>query len=301
MFYIGIVLALIGLIILIISMIQYKTAEKTLVNINLMLDKAISGNFKVSLYDESMLSKTESKMADFLSLSSLSMQNIKLDQERLNSLISDISHQTKTPIANILLYSELLGEQALKEESQNLVKSITAQSEKLDFLIKSLIKTSRLENGIIIVTPKRQNIIPMLSEAMATINLKAKNKNISIVFDNIHDEITADFDWKWTVEAVYNILDNAVKYTYADGEICVNVIEYEMFVRIDIADNGIGICEDELHKIFLRFYRSVESSEQDGVGIGLYLSRKIISSEGGYIKVKSNKGSGSVFSVFLKK
>ncbi len=301
MFYIGIVLALIGLITLIISMIQYKTAEKTLVNINLMLDKAISGNFKVSLYDESMLSKTESKMADFLSLSSLSMQNIKLDQERLNSLISDISHQTKTPIANILLYSELLGEQALKEESQNLVKSITAQSEKLDFLIKSLIKTSRLENGIIIVTPKRQNIIPMLSEAMATINLKAKNKNISIVFDNIHDEITADFDWKWTVEAVYNILDNAVKYTYADGEICVNVIEYEMFVRIDIADNGIGICEDELHKIFLRFYRSVESSEQDGVGIGLYLSRKIISSEGGYIKVKSNKGSGSVFSVFLKK
>ncbi|HKM02179.1 MAG TPA: HAMP domain-containing sensor histidine kinase, partial [Sedimentibacter sp.] len=294
MFYIGILLAIIGIIALIISIIQYKIAEKTLININLMLDKAISGDFKVSLYDESMLSKTESKMTDFLSKSSLSMQSIKVEQERINSLISDISHQTKTPIANILLYSELLNEQALTVENQNLVKSITTQSEKLDFLIKSLIKTSRLENGIITVNPKTQNIIAMLSEAMATINLKAKNKNISIVFDNIHDEITADFDWKWTVEAVYNILDNAVKYTYADGEICVNVIEYEMFVRIDIADNGIGICEDELHKIFLRFYRSADSSEHYGVGIGLYLSRKIINAEGGYIKVKSNKGSGSV-------
>lgn len=301
MFYIGIVLAIIGIIALIISIIQYKIAEKTLININSMLDKAISGNFKVSLYDESMLSKTESKMADFLSLSSLSMQNIKLDQERLNSLISDISHQTKTPIANILLYSELLGEQALKEESQNLVKSITAQSEKLDFLIKSLIKTSRLENGIITVNPKTQNIIAMLSEAIETIKIKAKNKNISIAYDYIQHEITADFDWKWTVEAVYNILDNAVKYTDADGEICINVIEYEIFVRIDIADNGIGICEDELQKIFLRFYRSADSSEHYGVGIGLYLSRKIINAEGGYIKVKSNKGSGSVFSVFLKK
>ncbi len=301
MFYIGIVLAIIGIIALIISIIQYKIAEKTLININSMLDKAISGNFKVSLYDESMLSKTESKMADFLSLSSLSMQNIKLDQERLNSLISDISHQTKTPIANILLYSELLNEQALTVENQNLVKSITTQSEKLEFLIKSLIKTSRLENGIITVNPKTQNIIAMLSEAIETIKIKAKNKNISIAYDYIQHEITADFDWKWTVEAVYNILDNAVKYTDADGEICINVIEYEIFVRIDIADNGIGICEDELQKIFLRFYRSADSSEHYGVGIGLYLSRKIINAEGGYIKVKSNKGSGSVFSVFLKK
>ena len=254
MFYIGILLAIIGIIALIISIIQYKIAEKTLININLMLDKAISGDFKVSLYDESMLSKTESKMTDFLSKSSLSMQSIKVEQERINSLISDISHQTKTPIANILLYSELLNEQALTVENQNLVKSITTQSEKLDFLIKSLIKTSRLENGIITVNPKTQNIIAMLSEAIETIKIKAKNKNISIAYDYIQHEITADFDWKWTVEAVYNILDNAVKYTDADGEICINVIEYEMFVRIDIADNGIGICEDELQKIFLRFY-----------------------------------------------
>ena len=111
-------------------------------------------------------------------------------------------------------------------------------------------------------------------------------------------EISAKFDSKWTKEALENIVDNAIKYTQ-NGAITISVTAYEMFVRIDVADSGMGIEEEEQAKIFARFYRSQAVREQEGVGIGLYLAREIITNEGGYIKVTSERGKGSLFSVFL--
>lgn len=100
-------------------------------------------------------------------------------------------------------------------------------------------------------------------------------------------------------EALFNIVDNAIKYTHQGGKVSITVIPYSFFLRIDIADNGIGIAESEYSKIFGRFYRSQAVSEQEGVGIGLYLAREIVSTQGGYIKVISKAGRGSVFSVIL--
>ena len=113
--------------------------------------------------------------------------------------------------------------------------------------------------------------------------------------------MNACFDLKWTLEALSNILDNAVKYTPAGGTVSVNAQEYEMFVRIDVADSGIGMSEEETAKVFARFYRSPRVSQEKGVGIGLYLVREILSREGGYIKVTSKIDQGSTFSVFLPK
>lgn len=95
-----------------------------------------------------------------------------------------------------------------------------------------------------------------------------------------------------------NVVENAVKYT-EQGGIAITVISYEMFVRIDVADTGIGIPEDMQGKIFSRFYRSEDVREQEGVGIGLYLAREILDGENGYIKVSSRPGEGSDFSIFL--
>lgn len=114
-------------------------------------------------------------------------------------------------------------------------------------------------------------------------------------------DLTAEFDIKWTAEAIANIIDNAVKYTPPGGTVTVSAEEYEMFVRINIADTGIGMREDETAKVFTRFYRSPAVSSEEGVGIGLYLAREIITRENGYIKVSSQPGKGSVFSVFLPK
>ena len=110
----------------------------------------------------------------------------------------------------------------------------------------------------------------------------------------------AIFDFKWTAEALANIVDNAIKYT-EHGTITISAVSYEMFARIDISDTGTGISESEQAKIFARFYRSKSVREQEGVGIGLYLARQIISGEGGYIKVASVPEKGSTFSMFLPK
>ncbi|CAM5646827.1 Adaptive-response sensory-kinase SasA [Lysinibacillus sphaericus] len=112
-------------------------------------------------------------------------------------------------------------------------------------------------------------------------------------------DVEAVFDPKWTVEALYNIVDNAIKYTPSGGSVQLSVTPYQLFCRIDVADTGLGISEDETAKIFSRFYRSQEVTDKEGVGLGLYLAREIITAQGGYIKVKSRLGVGSVFSVFL--
>lgn len=262
-----------------------------------MVDAAIDGSFVESVYDESALSAVEAKLARYLSICTLSSKNLLTEKDKIKGLISDISHQTKTPIANILLYSQLLSEHELPEDCATCVQALSSQAEKLNFLIGALVKMSRLETGIITVSPKQETIQRLLDEVRDQIMLKADTKEVSVVMEDT--AANACFDLKWTVEAVCNIVDNAVKYTERGGSIIVKVVPYEMFCRIDIVDNGIGIAPSEQSKIFNRFYRSGDVSQFEGIGIGLYLAREILAAEGGYIKVSSTPGSGSVFSVFL--
>ncbi len=265
--------------------------------INQMLDTAIDGSFAEDTFDESAFSAAEAKLYRYLSICSASSKNILLEKDKIKSLISDISHQTKTPIANILLYSQLLSEYDMTEDCAVCVKSLSVQAEKLNFLISALVKTSRLETGIIAVLPKLETVRRLIDQALEQILPKADAKSISISVEDT--KIQASFDLKWTTEAVYNILDNAVKYTGYGGNIIIRTTAYDLFCRIDIIDTGIGIAEEERSKIFTRFYRSAVVSNQEGVGIGLYLAREIVSDEGGYIKVLSQMGCGSTFSVFL--
>jgi signal transduction histidine kinase len=281
---------------IIISLYRQRT-KKTLEKIGDMVDTAIDGSFAEDVFDESALSAVEAKLARYLSICTVSSKNMLSEKDKIKGLISDISHQTKTPIANILLYSQLLSEHELPEDCTICVKALSAQAEKLNFLISALVKMSRLETGIITVSPKQEAVQRLLGEVREQIMPKADTKGISVIMEDTG--IKACFDLKWTTEAVYNIVDNAIKYTGSGGSIIVKAIPYEMFCRIDITDNGIGIADDEQNKIFTRFYRSGAVSKQEGVGIGLFLAREILAAEGGYIKVSSMLGSGSVFSVFL--
>lgn len=275
-----------------------KKTENTIETIENMLDAAMDGSFTETSFDESKLSALETKFAHYLSALETSSHNLTLEKDRINSLIADISHQTKTPIANLLLYSELLKEEELSASARTNVEAIYRQSEKLRFLIDSLVKLSRLENGIITLLPQHTPLQPMLQNIAEQYSLKANETGLYLqLYDT---DISATFDPKWTAEALANIVDNAIKYTDR-GTITISVTNYEMFVKIDIADTGIGIPESEQPKIFTRFYRSASTREQEGIGIGLYLARQIISDEGGYIMVASIPGKGSTFSVFLPK
>lgn len=299
----GVVLLVIAVLILCFAFIAVWISRvrtrRIMEHMNQMLLEAEKGTFNEKIYDESLLSEVETRLAHYLSASQVSAKNLAEEKAHIQELIADISHQTKTPLSNILLYAELLKEQALEPEAAEYVQALSAQSEKLNFLIQSLVKTSRLETGILTLFPKKQPLQPLLEQVETEIRVKAKQKQI--VLQIAQTEETADFDLKWTEEAIYNLVDNAVKYTPVGGKIEIEVSTTELFVRVDIKDNGIGISEEEHAQIFKRFYRSSAVSDQEGVGIGLYLSRQILKEEGGYIKLSSTPGKGSVFSVFLKR
>ena len=217
----------------------------------------------------------------------------------LQELISDISHQVKTPIANLQMVNATLLEQPVTEEKrQEFLQASSGQLEKLDFLMQAMIKTSRLETGVISLERKMQPIYDTLAAALGGILLNAERKNIHVSVDCPTDIVLAH-DRKWTSEALFNILDNAVKYTPADGDIQVSVQSWEFYVKIDITDSGKGVAEGRQGMIFKRFYREKEVHDVEGIGIGLYLAREIVTMQGGYIKVTSTVGHGSTFSVFL--
>ncbi len=265
--------------------------------LNRLLDIALSGNILGETFNESRYSQLETKLYRYLKSSSLTRRQIEAERAQIAEMVSDISHQTKTPITNILLYTQLLQESELGEESRELAMQIMEQGDRLRFLVEALVKASRLENGLVVVKPDRYLLEEFCAQLGSDIASSAAEKGI-IVEWKIPEGIICRYDPKWTGEAIRNILDNAVKYTPCGGRIKITAQLYELFCRIDITDSGIGITEEEQPHVFERFYRSPRVAQQEGVGIGLYLSRRIISDQGGYIKL-STGGKGTTFSVFL--
>lgn len=276
-------------------------AGKTLRRLDEMLEQAINGEFEEERYDETELSRLESKWKQYLTTSKMSMEQLNKNREGMQALVSDISHQTKTPLSNILLYSQLLCEQTDNQEERHLAEQIVRQAEKLEFLIQALVKMSRLESNVLVLKPQRQPIEPLLLEVMEEILPKAEKKKIHVKLQrNLSNNMKAVYDKKWTAEALGNIIDNAVKYSPSESTVEVTVETFEFYVCISVKDEGIGISEEEKAQIFSRFYRSTEVQQEDGIGIGLYLAREILQKEKGYMKVLSKKGKGSTFKIYLK-
>lgn len=232
----------------------------------------------------------------------LTAQNQMLAQEKeqIKTLISDISHQIKTPIAAANTFAELLSDGELSaEERTEYITTLQMSLGKLTFLTNSLIKMSRLESGIISLKPEKNSLNEIVLQAVKTVYAKAKEKGILITFE-CDQAFEAVLDFNWTAEAISNVIDNAVKYTPQGGFVRLKITEYPSFLRLDISDSGVGIPEEEQAKIFGRFYRGKQSVGTDGVGIGLYLTREIINKQNGYMKVSSDEN-GSTFSMFLRK
>ncbi len=274
---------------------MFKPTEYKL--LNKMLDDAISGEFAESSFDESELSKLQSKLMRYLTSSSMSEKKLREEKENIEELITNISHQTKTPLTNIMMYSELLGEKA-DGELKEYADEIHSQSKKLEELITALVKMSRLETGIFRLQPEDNSLMSVLKRAYDQALPKARLKNIELIMDESRDAV-ACLDLKWTTEAVFNIIDNAIKYSDEGTSINLRINTFEMFSCISVEDHGIGIEEDEIPKLFARFYRSREVSDNEGIGVGLYLARQLVEEQGGYIKVKSTPGKGSTFELFF--
>ena len=202
-------------------------------------------------------------------------------------------------VSNLKMVTDtLLTRPVTEAERIDFIKGVRSQTDKLDFLFQALVKTSRLETGVIRLEKKPGRIYDTVAQAMSGIVYAAEKKQIGVSVD-CPENLTVAHDSKWTAEAIFNLLDNAVKYTPAGGKITVTIEEWEMYAEIKVADTGKGISERNQAAIFRRFYREEEIHEQPGVGIGLYLAREIVTKQGGYIKVVSELGNGSAFSIML--
>ena len=281
----------------VIAFLDLYSRRRSLRRMRDMIQSAIDGTFRADTFDESLAASVENKLAEYLAASETQLGKTAAEQEKTKTLIADISHQTKTPIANLLLYTELLKEEGGRDSET--VALLGSQVRKLDFLIQSLVKLSRLETGILLLHPCKNTLLQLLEEAREQYMAPAREKGLYLhVITEGAEDVTACFDHKWTLEALGNLLDNAIKYTQTGG-VTVRVRPYELFVSVEVEDTGIGISEEEYAKVFGRFYRSVSVSDEQGVGIGLYLAREILKQESGYIQLASEMGNGTVFSMYL--
>lgn len=261
------------------------------------LDQAISGNLQEVTYDESMDGAVAERLNKLVEMAGTQRDRAQEERDAVKTLISDITHQVRTPLSNIMLYTDLLQEQPLEKDSRLLAEKIRKQSEKLEFFMKELVRSSYTEQEMIAVKPEKIRADRLIGRACQTVEMEALKKKVLISFGGT--DLTCCADLKWTAEALGNILDNAVKYSPEGSEVKIEAIPYDSFLCIAVKDQGPGIREAEQGLIFRRFYRSPEAGKLPGFGIGLYLAREILSRQGGYIKVTSKPGRGAVFQMFL--
>ena len=265
------------------------------------LDNMIDGNEELqkSNDSETLFARINHRLIRLYEIMQKNRHKVDMERQELQMLISDISHQVKTPVSNLQMVTDtLLTKPVSEEERMDFLQGIRSQTDKLDFLFQALVKTSRLETGAIRLEKKDSSLFHTLAQAMSSIVYAAEKKEIAVSVD-CPENLIISHDSKWTSEALFNLLDNAVKYTPPGGKISVSVVLWEMYVEVKVTDTGKGISESNQASIFRRFYREEEVHEQQGVGIGLYLAREIVTRQGGYIKVVSELRQGSEFSIML--
>ncbi|CEH35868.1 sensor histidine kinase [Romboutsia lituseburensis] len=274
-----------------------------LLKVNMDIENIINNDYKIKddFKEEGIFNRIYSDLNKLSRSLNLKVRNLDKEKESIKELVTDISHQLKTPLASLKLYNTLLIEEELEEEEKmEFLQTNKLSINKLHNLIDSLVNISRLEANMISIKKENKGIKSTLTKAIDSVRVKANQKQISIELEDF-DDIQILHDSKWTEESIFNVIDNGVKYTDENGKINISVSETINFVRIDIKDNGIGIDKLEFNNIFKRFYRNSEVEDIEGSGVGLYLSRKILEQQGGNIIVASKKGEGSKFSLFLTK
>jgi signal transduction histidine kinase len=294
----SILLLLLGMILIILIRGKLVAFSDSL---NACIDNIVNGKEDITfdLESETLTGKFNYKLQRLYEIMQNGKKQVQEEKQSIQEMISDISHQVKTPITNLKMYnSTLLERQLPPEKEQEFQKMMGTQINKLDFLMQAMVKMSRLETGVITLSVSPAPIYETIGLALSGIVLPAEKKKIEVSVD-CDPALIVPHDKKWTAEAIFNLLDNAVKYTPPGGKISVTAKQWEMATKIDVTDTGRGIPEQHYAQIFKRFYREDEVHDVPGVGIGLYLCREIISKQGGYIQVKSEVGKGSIFSVFL--
>lgn len=244
-------------------------------------------------------------MAQLQRIDEITRANQKIledEKDGIKRLLAEISHQLRTPLANMETYLALLNDDmATIEEKQSYLKSIENAEKKISFLMEKFILAARLENQVIQIHKCDLDLKETVAEAIFQVYRKAEKKKIYIeISEQDNMDKTVSHDKNWICESIYNLLDNSIKYSPNNSKIIVAMKNNEMFTEISVEDEGIGINAGEENRIFQLYHRGNNVSEQEGYGIGLYLTRQIVKKHGGYMRVK-RKNQGLIVSIFLPK
>lgn len=233
--------------------------------------------------EDTILSRLQGQLLRFYDILHFYEEREKKMRTQLDENIGDLVHQLNTPITNIRIYAGFLERDDLTvAERKRFTKCLEEQAQKLAWLGESFSKISRLEMGIIQLKPERQELQPIILHAVGQIAEKARQKGMDVVLKGaVQEEVTAD--GKWTAEAVFNVLDNAVKYGDEGSEIEIEVVKMTNYVGVAVRNRGIAVDKTEYHRLFKRFYRGKGSGMTEGSGLGLYIVRQILEDEKGYV------------------
>lgn len=303
---------------------QRKYRERELAEISSMLECVLDGREFPEYVPcrETLSSKIQHQLSRLQRMTKGYHARLEQDRDSIKNLITEIAHQMRTPLTNIETYLDFLQDPDLsRTERESYLKAASLSEKKIHFLAESFIRMSRLEHRIIRIRPVDTDLLLTLEEAADQVRRKAQGQGLRIRTD-FPEQLLHPHDADWLGEAVFNLLDNAVKYslTAADkaagnagencqeagsrtgerNEILLGARQNEMFVRIWVSDHGTGIEEGDEAKVFQRFYRGSNAKKTEGFGLGLYLAREIVLLHNGFVKLKRQKD-GTCVEIYLER
>ena len=286
-------------IVLNIAYIWYQwNQDRKLKELDRYLLTVLAGNYNLDIrdYEDGILSSLKNDVYKMSVLLKEDKERALEQQKYLESVLSDISHQLRTPLTSMYVMNDLLSDGKVRgKQKKEILNKNRAQLERIEWLITTLLKMSRIDAGT--VTFKEEKVVTkeLIKKALEPINIpiELKKQTVLIVGDK---KSTVILDQKWTVEAFVNLLKNAHEHTPVGGMIIIKITDNPLFTEFLIQDNGTGIAKEDLPHIFERFYKGKNSSSES-IGIGLNMSKTIIQKENGTIIVDSTEGKGTTFTI----
>lgn len=282
---------------------QYVFLYKRIRRLTYGAKKVVEGDYDIAIYEdeEGDFAKLAVSFNNMRQIIRNNIMELNKEKEFLVDILSDISHQLKTPLSSMIVYNDImLNKELSKEQTKTFLFNNQNQLQRMKWLIKSILKLAKLDAKAIGLVKEEQSLNETLQESIEALESKAYEGRIKINF-NEKDEIVFNHDRLWLEEALINIIKNGIEHTNEGGEINIELIENPVYRRIIIKDNGEGIKEEDLPNIFKRFYKVKTSRKSDSIGIGLSLAKSIIELHNGLIECESRLGEGTKFIItFLK-